>query len=261
MKKPLLVLSGLFLGLLGALFFELAILPLLLAQPWIDDHPLLKNLSRNVINNPVQKIIIQEGDSLRVAVRQASQTVFIIGAKNQKTGCGFALTSDGLLVLDRAWLPVAPSTTSQLIFGNSLVVNSQTIPIKILNNNQAAGLALVKLESKNLKTTSLLGLDSLEVGEKVFILKKAWLAKSATSTAANSEEPILGLDYENIINEGVITRKSAKALETNMIFDRNFGLNPVFNFKGDFVGMGQVNVRGMVEVVPADFIRSLSNGQ
>jgi S1-C subfamily serine protease len=227
------------LGVLGGFLFELLFFPLILAQPWIDQWPLFKNLSRNVVNYPTQQIIIQEGDSLKTAIKQAVGTVVAVGKKGETTGSGFALTSDGLVVLDTALVPSGAS---------SLLIDNQLTNFKFLTADLKKGLTLIKLDNKNFKTTSLLDNENLEVGEKVFVLKKVF----STATSA-----VDSLEFAKIANEGIVKRKNDN-LETNIKEEAGFGLAPAFNFKGDFVGMARLDNKGYLSIIPADVIRALA---
>lgn len=248
LKQALKILGCLALGVAGAFIFEVLILPFWLTEPWVEDYPLLKNLSRNVINYPVEKVIIQEGDSLKLAAKQAVETVVVVGPKAGKNGSGFALTSDGLLVLDSALVPVGSET---------MWVDGELIKFRAVTADGAARLTLVKLEDKKLKTTSLLSQSNLEPGEKIFVLQKLFTASSTPLTiGVNGADQPRSL-FERAVNEGII-KQGGELWQTNIIAEKNMILSPVFNFRGDFAGMGYTNNLGSLVVIPADKIRALS---
>lgn len=247
-KKILKILGCLALGILGALIFEVLILPFLLAEPWIEDYPLLKNLSRNVINYPVEKVIIQEGDSLKLAAQQAAETVVVVGKKGEKNGSGFALTSDGLLVLDSSLVP---------LWADSLWIDGEKTNFKTLVANMPLGLSLIRLEGKKLKTTSLINQDNLEPGEKIFVLKKYFAKVSTTSGAILEENEKPVAVFERTVNEGII-KQGGELWQTNIAEEKGADLSPVFNFRSDFAGMGLTDAQGRFVVIPAAQIRALS---
>jgi hypothetical protein len=253
MKTVLKFVAFILLGLIGGLLFETLFLPLLLAQPWIEDWPLFKDLSRNIVNYPTQKIIIQEGDSLKVAVKQAVETVVAVGKKGERIGAGFALTSDGLLVIDSSLVPA---------ISGSLIIDGQKVNFQLITTDAKTGLSLIRLENRNLKTTSFLDSKNVEVGEKVFVLKKVFppLTTSTLAELQSNEGQEAQLEFEKIVNEGIIKRRG-ETLETNIQESATFGLAPAFNFKGDFVGMAKVQPNGYLIIIPADIIRSLAEKQ
>ncbi|MCX6790632.1 MAG: hypothetical protein NTV62_00355 [Candidatus Gribaldobacteria bacterium] len=249
MKIILRIVCFVVLGVLGGFLFELLLFPLIVAQPGIDQWPLFKNLSRNVVNYPTEKIISQEGDSLKTAIKQAIETVVVVGKRGGINGSGFALTSDGLLVLDTALVPYGAS---------SLLVDNQVINFKFLTVDLKKGLTLIRLENKNFKTTSLLDNENIEVGEKIFVLKKVF--STATSSALvnlDNQASLSSLQFSKIANEGIVKSKGDN-LETNIKEELGFGIAPAFNFKGDFVGMARLDNKGYLVIIPADTIRILA---
>lgn len=252
MLKKILKIGGIaLLGILGGALFEILFLPTLLGNQRLARMPLLRILQREVVNNPVQQIIIQEGDGLKQVVSQVAGAVLRLGHEKDDQLCGFALTTDGIVL--------APIVLAQKD-NDFLFVNGSKIKFKIIKKDQANGLALLKLDKSGLKTVSFVDMEKSSAGEKVFLLRRL-----------NEESPDLRQNFPSgaqesgessflpvAVNEGVVTIMKKDYLETNIIEEESFDGCPAFNFRGEFFGLSKILDKGKAVVLPNFQIRSFA---
>lgn len=241
------------LGFLGAIVFEIIILPFLLANPDIAKTPLLKVLQREVYNYPVQRIIVQESNSLITAIENVSGAVVVLGKDEKEQACGFVLTSDGLVVS-----PISFASIKQ----NFIFFNGKKTGFEVLSQDKKNEIALLKVSQQNLKTTSFVDLENIKAGERVFAFKKQIATTSATSTEKDLNIYEI-VNYE-IVNEGIIKTVQGLAsqdplIETNMTENKNFNGCAMFNFRGEFLGLSKIIDKGNVFILPNNIIRELSS--
>lgn len=232
------------LGFLGAVVFEIIILPYLLANPKLSEMPILRSLQREVNNYPTERIIVQESDSLTTAIDNISSSVVALGKDEKEQACGFVLTSDGLVVS-----PISFASIKQ----NFIFLNGKKVNFQVLSQDKKNGLALLKIDQQNLKTTSFIDSDAVKAGDKLFIIKKQMATSSATSTDNSLYE---------LVNEGILKTNQASAgglFQTNIAESKNFNGCPVFNFRGEFLGLSKITDRGEVFVLPNTIIRELTS--
>ena len=252
LKKILKIIGVILLGMAGGALFEILVLPFLLSNPKIGQTALLRNLQREVVNNPVEEIIVQEGDGLKQAIGQVAGSVFKVGQDKDGQGCGFAVTADGLVVVP---LSLIRNGEEFLFF------NNQRSNFKLLNKDDKNNLALVKLEKSSLTTTSFADLEKVDAGEKVFVARRnvkvnqnAIVGGGQLSDSNGNEK-----QFALLVNEGIIMDFEAGLLRTNIKEEKSFNLCPAFNFKGELLGLAVVANDGQVAIMPNSKVRALSN--
>ncbi len=235
-KKILKIIAFLTLAMAGAALFQLVLVPFLVANPFFSKFELIKNLKREVVVNPVEQFIIKEDGALKKAISQVEGTVLKITSLRATSdkkfeGCGFSLTSDGLII-----------TTLSLIDQeqNFILLNDQQKEFRLSDEDLKNDLALIKTEARNLKTVSFADFGKIKPGEQIFLM---------------------GI---NLVNQGIIKILSEDLITTNILENKSFENCPMFNLEAQFVGLAKIILTkqtdeiGQLFILPAPQIRSFS---
>ena len=203
------------LGIIAAGVFQIVLVPFLVSNPFFGKFEIIKKLKREIIVNPVEQFIIDENEGLKKAIEKIESTTVLIGPEKGIGGCGFSLTSDGLLI-----------TQLSLIDENQnfIFVNGKKTQFRILDKDPKNNLILIKTEDLNLKTTSFAQDSKIKPGERVFLFA-----------------PLSSNSSEKIINEGIIKRVNKNLIETNILEKKSFDGCPLFNLEGQFVGLAKIS--------------------
>ena len=100
-------------------------------------------------------------------------------------------------------------------------------------------LALIKLEEENLQTCSFANLDELKLGEKVFLI----------GIIFEEELPL------NIVNEGIVKSFNENYIKTNIFENYLLAGSPLFNIKGEVLGLNTIDSEGKVIAIPITKIK------
>jgi len=225
------------LGIIAAGIFQIVLVPFLISNPFLGKFGIIKNLKREVIVNPVEQFIINENEGLKKAIEKIEPTTVLIGPEKGIGGCGFSLTSDGLLI-----------TQLSLIDENQnyIFVNDKKTQFRILDKDSKNNLVLIKTEDLNLKTTSFAQDSKIKPGERVFLFA-----------------PLSSNSSQKFINEGIIKRVN-NLIETNILEEKSFDGCPLFNLEGEFVGLAKIEnldhsaLPAQVSIIPAFTIREFA---
>lgn len=240
LKNILKIIFVFVIGILGGIFAEQIswhyFLEKSLSQNKFLENKIVNSLSKT---KKEKKIIIQENTALQDAVEKIENAVIGIKIQNNgKTkkgkiisGSGLIVTSDGLVVTLAKLLPRGKS----FVF----FADGKILRYEILKEDLKDDLSLVKVYGSNFQTCSFADYSKLRLGERVFLLgiipqKKTFLKS---------------------VNEGIIKTFTKNNIQTN-IFERPL-LNgsPLFNIKGELIGLCEVNSDGNITAIPITKIR------
>jgi serine protease Do len=146
-------------------------------------------------------------------------------------GSGNVITSDGLII---TLAELVPQGSKFVFFVNGKAPNWQILKRDLKNN-----LALIKLEETGLPTIGFAEFGSLRFGQRVFLT-------GATLKKGN---------LEKIINQGMIKTYNQELIETNISEDPVLSGSPLFNIKGELVGLSMIGLEGEVTAIPINKIR------
>jgi S1-C subfamily serine protease len=240
-KKGLKILVFLILAMVGAAIFQLLLVPFLVSNPFFGKFEIIKNLKREIIVNPVEKYLIQENDGLKKAIEEVEDSVLKIASEKKNEGCGFSLTSDGLIIISTSLI----NETQNFLF-----INDKETQFQILDKDEKNDLVLIKVEGLNLKTASFADFEKIKPGEQVFLIgfKKSTLSGR----------------IEKVVNKGIVKSLDGDLIQTNILEEKSLESCPLFNLEGQFVGLakitqypGPVNLN-QVFIIPASKIRSFA---
>ncbi len=184
-----------------------------------------------------EEIIIEENTALRNAVEKVEKTVIGIKTTTKEKvlhGSGIILTSDGLIV---TLAELVPQGSKFLFF-----VDGKPLSYQILKRDLTQNLALVKLEQDNLPTVGFADFNKLRTGERVFLV----------GTVYGVEEFTRGT------NQGIVSYFNDSLISTNIFEKLTMAGSPLFNIKGELVGLTTVDYWGMVSAIPVSIIRTFA---
>lgn len=198
--------------------------------------------------NRTEKIIITENEALEQAIGKTSDIVVgIVSQKIEKTigkkkiplekpeilaeGSGFIVSSDGLIVTAE---PIVPETAQKI----TVLLEAKQVGAQIRKRDKNSGLALLKIDENNLPVLPFAEQEP-KLGQQLFLIGavegKDILVKFTELGIANQLAPILSVSFsrEDII--GV----------------------PIFNIKGEVIGINSIDSNGQNRIIQSDVIREL----
>jgi hypothetical protein len=92
---------------------------------------------------------------------------------------------------------------------------------------------LIKIDRNNLQTKGFFDFSKLEIGEGVFILS-------------------------NSVNEGIVKSFNDDLIKTNIIENEIVNGAPVFNIKGEVLGIGYKDDNNFIDIIPVSKIKSFA---
>lgn len=205
--------------------------------PRFIEQPLMRQF--NLETAPLQVVerqqtVIVENTALVNAIDKVSKTEISIKSVSAKgaiaTGVGLVLTSDGMAVATANSVPAGAKF--------EIVAGGKSAPFEIIKRDQSAGLALIKIEAKDLSTSSFYPLENLKIGTRVFLLGNSGAG--------------------NFANEGIVRAFDGSVIQTSMIDRSQNSGSPVFDIEGSILGLAQVDKSGWVNVIPISRIKEFS---
>jgi len=233
MSKNILKIVAFFvIGMVGGIFADQIFWPYFVERPLFYQYSLEKN---PVYLTERKEITIEENTALTGAVEKVEKT--IIGVKTEtKTGetlqgSGLIITSDGLIVTLAELVPQG----SQFSF----FVGETPAAFQILKRDLENNLALVKVEEKNLATLGYADLGKLRVGERVFLAAAVFEGKTISQ----------------IVNEGIVKKIDEDFITTNISEGDYSKGSPLFNIKGEVLGINTIDPKGNIIVIPINIVK------
>lgn len=238
-KVILKIIFILIIGALGGVIFQAFILPYLATKETFKNFGFVKILTEREVNlHPTNEIIIQENTALQDAVEKINKVVVGIRAQSIQgkiiEGSGLILTTDGYLV--------APGNIFPKGYNFNLFWEGEKLSPQILKVGLKENLLLVKIEKSNLPTVAFADFGSIRLGQRVFLM---------------------GVVFEDgvpkkTVNEGIIKSVSKELVGTNIIEQSNLQGSPLFNIKGEVVGLVEIDQTGQVSAIPVNKIREFT---
>jgi S1-C subfamily serine protease len=186
----------------------------------------LKNQSFVQVINKEEKVYIEENTALTNTIKNIKDSVVTLktedGNKEIK-GFGMVLTADGLVIT------LAENIPQGSVF-NITIKGEENISYQVLKRDLGNNLALIKVDKNNLQTKEFFDLSKLGMGERVFILS-------------------------DITNEGIVKTFNDDLIKTNIIESEIINGAPVFNIKGEVLGIGLKNTNSAIDIIPVSKIK------
>lgn len=231
MVKNILKIIALFvIGMTGGVFADQILWPYLVEKPLFNKYS-LEEAPAYVIEK--KETIIQESTALTEAIERLENTVMRVRSQNASgtiEGSGLIVTSDGLMVTLAELVPQGSSF--------SFFLNGKTVAFQVLKRDLNKNLALVKLGESNLPTVNFANLDEMKLGERVFLVAEVF----------NKKETF------KVVNEGIVRSFDKNLIETNISEKYILNGSPLFNIKGEVLGINTISAEGKVVAVPISII-------
>lgn len=239
MSKKLLIIIGMFvIGTVGGIFADQILWPYFIERPLFYEYNLEKN---PVYVNETNQVYIQENTALVEAVERVEKTVVGVRTKTKYgtvlQGSGLVVTSDGLMVTLAELVPQGGTF--------SFFLDGKEASFQVLKRDLQENLALLKLSDSSLTTVGFASLDKLKIGERVFLLGVVF---------GPVEEEIQQI--EKSVNEGIIKKFDQSLIETNIIETGFLKGSPLFNIKGEVLGLSIIDSKDNVNAMSISKIKA-----
>ena len=222
-------------GIFGGIFADQILWPYFIERPLFYQY----RLEQGPINvTETKEITIEENTALQEAVGKVSNSVIgIRGITKQGKileGSGVVVSSDGLIL---ALSELVPDSGDISIYIDSIEPDFEVIKRDTSNN-----LVLIKIEETNLATIGFAQFEELKLGQRAFLLS-VFLEKDG---------------LKNFVNEGIIKTFDDKWIKTNIIEKENILGSPLFNIKGELIGMNMVDRDMNIISIPISKIKEFA---
>jgi len=239
MKKieiTLIIVGILLLGALGALLFNVFVMPYLLTDSYFERFQFVKDFKNGkIVINSKEQIYIQENVALENAIEKVSKSVVAIqvttSTGNSYFGSGLIITSDGSIV---TLASLTPKGSKFNIF-----INGEKTDFKIQKTDYKNNLTLIKIEQNNLPTVGFASFDKIKLGQRVFLT-----AFSSTKIT------------DKLANEGIVKSFNEDIIKTNISEKSIITGSPLFNIYGELVGLNYIDSDNKVSAVPINTIKT-----
>lgn len=232
-KAILKIIGILFLGALGALIFNVFLLPYLLTNPSFENYQFVKDFKQGkIFVNKTEQVYIQESTSVENAIKRVKDSVVTIQSPTLALSSGLIATSDGSIV---TLASVIGTSGNVKVFFQGEAVSFKVVTVDYKNN-----LALVKIDKNNLQTVGFANAGNLSLGQKVFLV-------APTSVKQDNW----------FANEGMVRQINPEAIKTTMVEKSVAGGAPLFNSAGELVGLGFIDKEGNISAIPINKIKNL----
>jgi len=218
-------------GIGGGIFADQILWPYFIERPLFYEYR-LEQAPTHITEK--KEIVIEENTALQDAVTKVERVVVGVRTKTKTgvlEGSGLIITADGLMVVFSNLVPQGGDFT--------FFVDGETSAYQILKRDAKKNLALIKLKKENLSTVGFAEFGSLRFGQRVFLV------------ASVLENNNLG----KVVNEGIIKTYDKDLIKTNILEEKELQGSPLFNIKGELVGLNIINSKGEVSAIPITKIR------
>lgn len=232
LKNILKIIFIFILGIGGGIFADQILWPYFIERPLFQEYRLEQPA---VYVNEYNEITIAENTALQEGFEKIEKSLVGIRTITKQgriiTGAGLVVTSDGLIITLNNLIPKE---------GNfAFFVDAKAPAYQVLKRDVENNLALIKLEDSGFSTVGFAEFGSLRFGQRVF-MAGAFLEDG---------------NVQKTVNEGVIKTYNEEFIKTNMLEGPELSGSPLFNIKGELVGLSLIGSDGKVSAVPINKIR------
>lgn len=225
------IIGILILGALGALIFNIFLLPYLLTNPYFADYQFVKDFKQGkIVVNQKESVYIQENTAIQDAIERVKNSVITI--QGNSLASGLIATSDGSIVTLASVIPVS-GKLSVFLMGESVI-------FKVIKVDYKNNLALLKIDKDNLQTVAFANSANVRLGQRVFLV-------APTSVKQDNW----------FVNEGMIRQIDAEVIKTNITEKPIVLGSPLFNSAGELLGLNFIDQEGKVSTIPTSKIQNL----
>lgn len=217
---------------IGALIFNLFLMPQMLTSPYFENFQFIKYFKQNkIFINKTEQIYIREDSAIETAVEKVKNSIAVI--RGVKTGirAGIIVSVDGLLA---TVVSAVPAENFDVFAGG------EPINFKLEKLDSKNGIVLLKIDKNNLQTVGFADSQKVKLGQKVFLMY-------AVSEKQN----------EWRVNEGIIRQIGENSVKTTISEEKIAAGSPMFNSLGELVGLSFIDSDGRISVIPVGKIKTL----
>ena len=225
-------------GMVGGIFSSQVLIPRFLGEGLLDSNYLAKITSGPVYLTEKRDVTIEENTALQESIEKVEES--IVGVKTITSegstiyGSGLVLTTDGLVVTLSELVPRKGDFT--------FYIKDKAQAYQILKRDEKNNLALIKIDSNNLKPCGFAELSELKTGERAFLLGKVFLPEEIVTLA----------------NQGIIKYFTEDFIRTNILEKPTLAGSSLFNIKGEFLGLNTIDLEGKVTAIPVSIVRTFA---
>ena len=190
----------------------------------------LNNISKVEMVNKETTIVLTKEDFIQENLQKIQKSVlYVADLDTKKESSGIVLTSDGLIL----------TLNTNILKQNDFDFRSsgESKIYEVRKRDVARNLALVQIGEVNLTPCLFSDETNISLGENVYIV--------------GSDK-----DGNYVFGEGIVRKSSG---ETDVLGDSSFDGAPVFNKKGEILGIGKLNKNNLVEIILINSIRDFIN--
>ena len=192
----------------------------------------LSSISKVEVIQKQETIVLSHTDFLKNYLKEIQNTVLSVTNLNtSKQGSGIILTSDGLI------LTLASNVPKNNDFDFKFLGESKVYEIK--KRDLVKDVSLVQIGEVNLTPCVFVKEIDLYLGEEIFVLG-----------IDNQENYVFGQGYLKSIEEEIV--------KTSILGDDVFNGAPVYNNKGEVLGIAKVN-KNLVEIILINSLKDFIN--
>ena len=185
-----------------------------------------------------KEYIIQENTALINAIEKVESAVMSVKTQTKDNnilqGSGLIITADGLAITLAELVPYV----SDFHF----LVDNEMRQFQILKRDTKNNLALIKIEKTALSTTGFADIQKQKLGERIFLI----------GLAINGQTP------QKYVNQGIISAFGQDFIQTNIFEKESLNGSPLFNIKGELIGLSVINKTGKVKIIPVSKIKAFA---
>lgn len=229
LKKTLKIIIVFVVGVVGGIFADQILWPYFVERPLFFEYDLDQP---SVYIRENKEVHVLENTALKEALSKVEKVVVGIETKDgQIEGSGLIVTSDGLIV------------TFSDFFLNGIPThvyfNGNKYSPEIVKTED--GLALIKIGANNLPTAGFASLNSLDLGERVFLVGSFFDGES----------------FKKRVNEGIVKYFNPNLISANIQEEKVLKGSTLFDIEGNILGLNLINSAGEIDSVPIFKIRNL----
>ncbi len=237
MKKKINNLIGfLIVSIIGGLIAQQLVWPWLLKTSFFAQY---KKEETPIHITEEKKIYIEENTALEEVVEKVEKSVIGVKSITKQSkvleGSGLIITSDGLAITLAELVPQGSDF--------SFYVDGELTSYQILKRDLDNNLALIKLGKENLNTLSFIEENKIKLGKRVFLFGLIFQEKGKRT---------------KVINEGIIRSLEEDKIKTSLLEGRNLSGSPLFDVRGNVLGLKKINEEGRVVTIPINKIKDFT---
>ncbi len=232
LKLTLKVAGIILLGALGALVFNVSVMPYFLASTYFENFQFVKDFKQGkIVVTKTDQVYIQENTAIEDAIERVKNSVVVIEGKTNTLG--LVATSDGTII-------TLASAIGLNANGVKVFLQGQQVDFKVVKIDTNNNLALLKVDKNNLQTVGFTNTDSIKLGQKVFLV-------APTSPAEDNW----------FAGEGIVQEVDATSIKTDITAKPAVAGGPLFNSAGELVGLNIIDKDGKVSAISISNIQNV----